>query len=736
MFRSCLFFSIVIMLLAPLAADAQQARACEAAAEQRLLSDYFAEEAERDDNVIIFEAGAVEAALGDEPAASLTGGVVIRRGDRLAGADSAVYDPGTQSLKLSGDVRYEDPETLVTGTAAEFAYLSGRIRFDGAEFELGQGESRGAASILEINQDGRLILDEVSYTTCPPGSEDWLIQAGNIELDTAAGVGTARNVKLRFQGVPILYTPYFSFPLGDARKSGILLPRIGSTERSGNELSVPYYWNIAANYDATFTPRLLTDRGLQLNSEFRYLTRRNEGITKVDYLPDDSLVDSNRYLLGAQHQTLFDNGWRNLVDFSEVSDAQYFEDLGGSLNLSSITHLNRSLLFDYYGNHWSIFGRAQDYQTIDESIVPTDQPYRRVPRLRLLGSWPDQVLGLWLGLDSELVNFERNVGVTGWRFDIAPEIEWPVQASGWYVTPGIKLQHTRYDLQDTLPGEEDSPSRTLPIARLDTGMIFERSMRSSSNRIQTLEPRILYVHVPFRDQTQLPVFDTIVPDLNLVQLYRENRFLGVDRIGDTDQLSLGLTTRVLDVDTGRELVSATIGQARYLSSQDVTLPNQPAAGEESSDYIAELRFLLYENWNFDVGHQWRSGDQGTTRSEARIQYRPQSNKIINLAYRFRRDSIEQGDISLAWPLTRNWNFVGRYNYSIRDRQALDQFFGLEYESCCWGVRLVSRRFLSTRDGTRDTSIGLQLVLKGMASVGTSADALLEGGVHGYRSGLK
>jgi LPS-assembly protein len=239
------------------------------------------------------------------------------------------------------------------------------------------------------------------------------------------------------------------------------------------------------------------------------------------------------------------------------------------------------------------------------------------------------------------------------------------------------------------------------------------------------------VHVPYRDQDDLPVFDTILPDLNLVQLYRKNRFLGIDRIADTDQLSIGVTSRVLDVESGKELVTATIGQARYLSSQGVSLPGEPSFTSESSDYIAEVRFLLYEHLNFDVGHQWGTGEDGTTQSEARLQYRPDTDKILNLAYRFRRDSLEQGDISWSWPITQRWNFVGRYNYSFRDEEALEQFFGLEYESCCWGVRLVTRRHISTRDGTRDSSVGLQLVLKGMTSVGTAADRLLERGILGY-----
>jgi LPS-assembly protein len=215
---------------------------------------------------------------------------------------------------------------------------------------------------------------------------------------------------------------------------------------------------------------------------------------------------------------------------------------------------------------------------------------------------------------------------------------------------------------------------------VDTGMVLERLATSSSGtRIQTIEPRLLYVHVPFEDQSDLPVFDTITPDLNLVQLFRKNRFLGVDRIADTDQLSVGITSRVLDAATGKELMSGTIGQIRYFHTSTVTLPSAPSLTDESSDYIAELRFLLLRNVNFDLGYQWGARDRGTTQSEARLQYRPATKRIINLAYRFRRDSLEQGDVSWSWPLSKKWNFVGRYNYSFRDDQALEEFYGLEYD---------------------------------------------------------
>src|SRR5690606_23680544 len=252
---------------------------------------------------------------------------------------------------------------------------------------------------------------------------------------------------------------------------------------------------------------------------------------------------------------------------------------------SSITHLNRSVLFDFYGDHWSLFGRLQDYQTIDSAIVPEDEPYRRLPQLGASGYWPDRALGMRYSFDGELVYFDRDVGVTGWRVDLAPQVEWPLERSGWFITPGALLEHTRYVLDDTEPGQPDDPSRTLPVASLDAGMILERSMNSSGDLIQTLEPRVLYVHVPHRDQSGLPVFDTIIPDLNLVQLFRKNRFLGVDRIADTDQVSVGITSRILEQDSGKEIIRATVGQALYLSDQEVSLPGQQSFNSESSDYI-------------------------------------------------------------------------------------------------------------------------------------------------------
>jgi len=691
------------------------------------------ETAPDDSNTLVFETGRLEAQLGEEPTATMSDGVVLRQADKLAGADTARFDTQGRAMYLEGNVRFEDTSTKIISDSAQLAYESGQIRFDGAEFSLTESASRGAADVLEINQSGELILEGVEYTTCPPGSEDWLLQGDSIKLDTVEGSGKARGVKLRFKGVPILYSPYLSFPIGDARKSGILTPEFGSAGRNGNEIRVPFYWNMAPNYDATVTTRMLTDRGMQLGAVFRYLTPRNLGSISGDWLPDDDILNETRHQVRLEHRTLFENGWRNRTNYREVSDSQYFEDLGGSLSVSSLTHLDRSMIFDYFTDNVSLLGRVQDYQTIDEAIQPDDEPYRRVPQLLASASWSRSFLHL--SIDGEIVNFDRDVGTTGWRLNAAPTLELPIAKPGWFITPSVALDHTRYELDNTAPGQETDPTRTIPIASLDTGMVLERLMQNSS-RVQTIEPRLLYVNIPFKNQDNLPVFDTIEPDINLVQLFRKNRFLGPDRIGDTEQISVGITSRILDVSSGRELMTATIGQTRYFDDRDVTLPGTSAETLDESDYIAQVRFLVWENINFDFGHQWAPGQDGTAKSEARLQYRPATNKILNLAYRFQRDSIEQGDLSWSWPVSTQWNFVGRYNFSFRDEDVLEQFFGLEYESCCWGLRLVSRKHISTRDGTRDSSFGLQLVLKGMASVGTAADNLLERGILGYSADLR
>ena len=682
-----------------------------------------------DDPSVHIDAGNME--LQREGGAEFTDGVEIRRGRQRIKAEAARYDNEGRHLSVKGPVEYQAPDLRIRSNDADLDTISQELSFFGASFELPQRPARGGADELEIRADNSLGLEGVTYTTCPQGKDDWQINASKINLDIDQGLGTGRNVKLDFKGVPILYLPYISFPISDQRKTGFLIPELRRSNSSGTDLALPYYINLAPNYDLTLTPRLLTSRGFQLQNEFRYLLPDHSGTLTAEYLPSDSKLNRNRALFSAQHVSFFRRSWRMSMDVADVSDAAYFEDLGSSLSSSSQTHLDRRVDLELFAPNWTFLARAQAFQTIDDQITADQKPYRRLPQLALQGVW--RMGPVNLNLDTEVTSFDRDIGVDGWRFDATPQVSFPFERRGMYFTPALAASHTSYQLDNmsTSSFVDDNPSRTLPIASLDAGMRLERSLRNG-RFTQLLEPRLLFVHVPFEQQTDIPVFDTILPDLNLVQLYRKSQFLGPDRIADTDQTSIGFTTRIIDNQTGRERLRATVGQIRYFSAQGVTLPGETPISEGTAEYLAEVGVHLYGNWNFDIAYQWNDNTSTTTRAETRLQYRPGKGRLLNLAYRFRRGSLEQTDVSAVLPIGDRWNLVGRHNFSLRDKKALESFLGVEYDSCCWRLRVVGRRYVSRSNGQTENSIAIQLELKGLTSVGDPADKLLERGILGYR----
>jgi LPS-assembly protein len=557
-----------------------------------------------------------------------------------------------------------------------------------------------------------------------------MLRASKIHIDQNTGVGTARNARLHFKGVPILYFPYLTYPVTNQRKTGWLIPDLGSSEKRGLDIALPYYWNIAPTYDATITPRYMSKRGLQLGGEFRYLADKHDGVMTGEYLNDDDETGENRSLVNWFHQSNFLPNWRGTIDAARVSDDNYFEDLGSSLADTSQPNLQQRLDFEFYNNVWSGLLRFQDYQTLDPAIVAEDEPYKQMPQLAIRGFSPHGLFGLQYTLDGEATFFDRSVGVTGVRTHVMPEVALPIQGQFLKMKPIVAYDYTGYNLNDTPVGADDSPDRSAPIFSFDMSSVFER-VTNKRQWLQTLEPRLMYTYIPFRNQDDLPVFDTITPDLNVVQLFRKNRFVGLDRLGDTNQLSIGIGTRLIDASKGDEFLNATIGQIRYFSSRDVTLPGGEPSDSNSSDYLAELGMRLFERWRMRLGFQWDSDDSETDKAEARLQYKSGGNKIGNIAYRFRRDALEEIDVSAAWPIGKRWNAVGRYNYSIEDNALLEGLVGVEYETCCWAVRSVWRRYLASRDGNFDTSISLQLILKGFGSRDSAAERILKRGILGY-----
>jgi len=660
------------------------------------------------------------------------GGVEIRYGEGKITAEGLALQPNG-GADLTGRVEVRGPEVLVFGEDAHYDPDAETVSLAAAGFDLPTRPARGSAQQLELTSDSRISLASMLFTTCPPDNVSWEISAKEAELDVNAGVGRARGVKLDFKGVPVLYVPYFSFPINAERKSGFLTPDISSRDRTGFDLSVPYYLNLAPNYDLTLEPRYMSSRGTQVRSDFRYLLRNSRGEFGFEYLPNDEETNTERRYANLVHESLFgpQDQLEILSGFEEVSDDAYFEDLGTSLAVTSQTHLNRFVDLTYFAPNWSLMTRLQNYQTIDPELTEIDYPYERIPQILFGGRWGGGLLRF--DSDTELVNFDRNVGTTGWRLDSTQELSLRFARSGMFLTPAIALRQTNYWIDNPAPGEDDLLRRGLPIGSLDMGMTFERNTHGSRAWMQTLEPRLLYVRVPFEDQSALPVFDTIVPDFNLVQLFRKYQFVGPDRIADTDQLSFGVTTRLIDAVNGRERLTGTLGQTRYLNPQQVTLPGVAPTDTEASDYVAEVAVGLRDAWAIDVGYQWNSETSSTARTETRLEYRPKNDRLFGIGYRYRRDALEQGDFSLVWPVSQRWRLIGRYSYSFLDKERLEDFIGWEYEACCWRLRMVNRNYVSRRTGDTDNSISVQLELKGLSQRATSPDELLDRGILGYRN---
>jgi LPS-assembly protein len=662
--------------------------------------------------------------------ARLCGNVEMQQGDRRIKADCLEYNAARQSAKLEGGIEYSDPMLVVRGNSGTYSPTLG-ANFQGTEFELPERGARGAARSLDVDANGTITLQGVNFTTCPANDVSWQLEADRIELDTRARNGTGHGTKVEFKGVPILYVPWMSFPLGTQRKTGFLFPNVGASSRNGAVLEVPFYWNIRPNLDFTAEPVYYSKRGVDLAGELRYLTPRQRGSFEFNYLPDDSLADRDRSRVRLEHVAELPREWRVRIDATDVSDTNYFEDFARGPEGTSVPFAERLAEITYRDEHFNVRGQFQDFQVIDDALLPEDRPYARSPRLLASGDWDRGFGALDYGFDAELVNFDRNTGVTGWRLDVAPRAGFDWSAPGFFVRPSVGYRYTQYALEHEAAGTDDSPTRSLPYATLDAGLVFERSSGSHGQRRLTLEPRALYLYTPFRDQSELPLFDTGLPDLNLVELYRTNRYVGADRVNDANQVAVGLTSRLLDSASGAQYLAVSVGQAYYFEKPRVVLPDEPPATRDTSDFIAQVSLTAYKNWNLEAGLQWNPEDERTERLQYRLQYRPDGDHVVNLAYRALNDRIEQIDTSVAWPIGKRWNVYGRYVYSLFDSKTLDQFAGFEFKGCCYKLRAIARRSVSNRNGTSETEFLLSLELNGLAGVGTADDAFLEHAIRGY-----
>ena len=664
---------------------------------------------------------------------TLTGDVQALRDGQALNADRARYDQNNARIAVDGNVVYLRQGMAIDGDEGEFSLDTDSGELASARFRLFARHARGEAESARMLDSNVTTLGDARYTTCDPGDEDWLLRASHVRLDRATGIGTARNARLSFMGVPFLYTPWISFPIDDRRRSGFLYPNVRDSSSNGLEFSIPYYLNLAPNYDATLTPHYMKKRGLMLESEFRYLGKRYEGLMDVSWVPNDQEMQRERSLIGYRHNTIPGAGFNLDVDYNRVSDADYFDDFGNDLGIASITHLEQRAVLGYQANNWTASARVQRYQTVDEAIATNQRPYRQEPALTFRSQLPEYNFRPNARLIGSYVDFRHEARQEGQRMEAQPALTFPMYSLAAYLQPTVTLRHTAYHLERVADGDS-RPERTLPVVTVDSGMFLERNLDwGGRGLIQTLEPRLYYLYVPYRDQDHLPVFDSGIADFNFSQLFRDNRFNGSDRVGDANQLATALITRFIDAQTGRERFHAGIGRIHYFRDRRVRLSGDPLTARRS-DLVGEATAILGPlSARMDARRSEESGDVDV--AGVSVQYRPGPRRLIGAAYRFRDETIEQTDFTLLWPLGRRWHAVARHNYSLHDRRTLETIAGVEYRSCCWRARVVSRRHLENVIGNEEPeykrSLYLQIEFICLASLGDDLESLLERGILGY-----
>ncbi|MBC7200933.1 MAG: LPS-assembly protein LptD [Pseudomonas balearica] len=752
----------------------------------------------------------------EQEIATLAGDVVLRQGSMQAEADEARLHQLENRGELVGNVRLRDRNALMVGDRAEIFLDNGEAKVENAEYVVHSGKVRGSALYAKREETAIIRLKDGTYTRCEPGENTWHLQGNNVTLNPATGFGSATNVTLRVKDVPVFYTPYIYFPIDDRRQSGFLAPSIGSSSDTGFSLQTPYYFNLAPNFDATLYPHLMTDRGLLMEGEFRYLTRSSEGQFGAAYLDDSnddrklqSEYEDQRWMYSWQHRTGLDSRWLAEVDYTDISDPYYFQDLDTNLNISTKEHLDQRGTLTYRGDNYTARLNAHAYE---RATVADITPYERLPQVTLDGRLPFQPGGLNFAYKTEFVSFQRSLrdgffqnedgiderwyddrltGLTraeGERLHLEPGVSLPLQWTWGFVKPSLKYAYTQYSLDLDSKGRdpafggitnfEDSPDRSVPIFSVDSGLYFDRDTQwFGKDYRQTLEPRLFYLYVPKEDQDDIPVFDTGESSFSYSSLWRENRFSGRDRIGDANQLSLGVTNRWIEPN-GFERQRLSIGQIYYFRDREVQLPGmsvegRPDAQSSVSPYALEYQYRYNRDWRFTSTFNW-DPDQGRTRSgSAMWHYQPEANpnKIVNLGYRYRNDTIRfdqatgewtyggdygtpgtpeyiedyykinQHDFSFIWPIVPQWSVIGRWQHDYSRNRTLEAFGGFEYDSCCWKLRLINRYWVDydetslnpDRNDEPDSGIFLQIVLKGLGGVvGSATETFLEQGIQGYR----
>ena len=678
----------------------------------------------------------------------IEGNAVMRKGDMVVKADRVEYYQPDDLLKARGNVHINSAGNIYEGPTLQLKVDAFEGFFDQPRYQILKNGAYGEASRADFIDDKRVVLHNATYSTCrrQPGPDwlpDWILKATSISIDTEEEVGVADGAVLRFKDVPIMAFPAMDFPLSEKRKSGFLPPTIGLDSTNGAELTVPYYWNIAPNRDATLFPTVMSKRGVDFGGEFRYLEPDYRGTLRANYMPDDKLRDSSRWGYAFTHTGTIDSGLSGVgklglnLNLNRVSDDNYWTDFTQTSSTLTQRLLSNDATLSWARGNFSTSVRTLKWQTIQSISSPIVPPYDRLPQLTARYARYDLPGGLDASVDGDYTEFSADRSLTlqpnAKRAFVLGQISRPWVAPGWFLTPKVQLHATRYTFDEALVNGATTADRTVPTFSLDSGLIFERDTSFWGKALrQTLEPRAFYVKTPYRNQSNLPVYDSGANDFNFATVFTENAFSGNDRISDNNLLTLGLTTRFLEPDTGAELARFGIAQRLRFADQNVTLPGGTPVSDRLSDVLVGAQLNWDPRWSFDSTVQYNPKTGRSERSTVGGRWNPGNYRVISANYRYQRGTSEQIDIGWQWPLSAPWGdaepsagrwySVGRMNYSMQDRKMVDAVLGFEYDAGCWLGRVVLSR-TQTSTSTASQKIAFQLEFVGFTRLGVGTNPL-------------
>lgn len=677
------------------------------------------------------------------------GAVELRRADTVVHADRIDYDQARDLAKARGNVRINQSGSVYTGPALDLRMDAFEGYFEQPSYQLLANDAHGEAERIDFLDDKRVVVRNATYTTCQrePGPDwmpAWVMRAATLRFDTGEEEAEAEDAKLNFQGVNVLSMPAITFPLTDKRKSGFLAPTFGVDNISGTEVTVPYYWNIAPNRDATFYPTVMSKRGVNYGGEFRYLETDYNGRLRADYMPGDALRAADRWSESFQHVGVLDRGTYTggslglNLNLNRVSDDDYWRDFPRATTSLTQRLLANDASLNWNRGFYSATLRTLSWQTLQDPLAPIIPPYDRMPQVAARYLQPDAG-GFEVGMEMDYTDFEANRALTGQpnaqRSYLRGQLSYPVVGAAGFFVPKVQLHTTNYNFDAALATGQWQATRTVPTFSLDNGLVFERDASYFGNAFrQTLEPRLYYVYTPYVEQNYLPNYDSGLMDFNFASIYADNAFVGNDRISDNNLLTGGVSTRLLDPDSGAEIVRLGIAQRYRFTDQQITLPGGTASPAGLSDVMLGAGLSIDPRWFLDATTQYNPTTQKSARSTVSARYNPGNYRVVNLAYRFQRDLSEQVDVGWQWPINDlwgdkgqnlgpgrgegagRWYSVGRLNYSLQDSKLVDSIIGFEYDAGCWLGRVVVER-LQTGVVSSNERIMFQIEFVGFSRLG-------------------